>query len=159
MAIEFKKDTAVLVTNVVVAVGILVLCGLRVIDWKMAVGGLTLLLVPSVAGAKKDDDDEPPKPGNGGLPTVMTPIIGAAILLSGCALFTAKNAKTVLSVIDVACIIAHAETDDATVAQICAIDNALANDLRAILAEQRKAVAKAKRSVAACGPAADGGAP
>ena len=66
MAIEIKKDTAVIVCNALVALGVLALVALKFIDWKMAIGALALLLTPSIAGAQRDsnertrDTDKPP---------------------------------------------------------------------------------------------------
>ena len=75
----------------------------------------------------------------------------ASILLASCALFTKENARTVLDISQVLCVVAHAETDDQSVQQICGIADALVPDLRRLLAEQRTAVARAQRA-GACGP-------
>jgi hypothetical protein len=79
-------------------------------------------------------------------------IISTAMGVEACGVFTSQNAKSALSILEVACVIAHAETDDATVAQVCGIADALIPSLKLILAEQRKAVAAARRA-GACWPA------
>lgn len=56
-------------------------------------------------------------------------------------------ARTVLDIAQTLCIVAHAESDDATVAQVCGITEALLPDMRRIVSEQRAATA---RHVGAC---------
>ena len=86
-------------------------------------------------------------------------ILGVAIamsnLVAGCSLFTTQNAKTALTIAEIACAIAHAELADQNVAQVCGVADVLIPDLQQILSEQRKQVAKAK-AVGAC---LDGGSP
>lgn len=84
--------------------------------------------------------------------------LGALLAVAACTPGELQTAKDVLSVLNIACIIANAESGDATVAQACDIANTLLPDLRTILGEQRKAIAKAKR--AGCAPhGSDAGAP
>lgn len=170
MAVEIKKDPWVLLTNAVIALAILALVWQHIIDWKAALGGLGLLLAPSIAkrargdeltpkGDPKDDDKDPPAGGGGGPPLIITPIMLFVLVvgLHGCALFTKENARTVLDVAQVTCILANATNDDATVAAVCGVADALLPDLRTILGRQREAVARAQRLGVA--PCADGGAP
>lgn len=86
---------------------------------------------------------------------VLTGLTVSVGNLTACSLFTKANARTALDVASIACAIAHAESSDDTVAQVCGIADALLPDLRIILAEQRKQLAKAKRA----GTCVDGGAP
>lgn len=86
---------------------------------------------------------------------VLTGLAVAVGNLASCSVFMKANARTVLDVAAIACAIAHAESTDDTVAQVCGIADALLPDLRTILAEQRKQLAKAKRA----GACFDGGAP
>jgi len=88
MAIEIKKDAAVIATNAVVAVGIFVLVALKIIDWKVAMGALALLVTPSIAGAQRDasertrdSDKDPPAPPPV-LPLIITPMM--LIFIAGC---------------------------------------------------------------------------
>jgi putative intracellular protease/amidase len=53
-----------------------------------------------------------------------------------------QAAKTVLDLAQTLCIVAHAESDDATVAQVCGITEALLPDMRKLVSEQRKAASK-----------------
>lgn len=91
MAIEIKKDAAVIVANAAVAMGVIVLVALKVIDWKMALGALALLITPSIAGTQRDksertrdSDKDPPAPPP--LPLLVTPIMTLAFALAfaGC---------------------------------------------------------------------------
>lgn len=98
----------------------------------------------------KDPPSEDP-PAGGKLAAVKGIGFTAALclmLLPGCSLFTSQNAKTVLDVAQIACIIANAESTDATVAQVCSVADALLPDLQKILGEERKALAKAKKAAA-----------
>jgi hypothetical protein len=63
----------------------------------------------------------------------------AVIVLSGCSAAARRDARTALDVVQIACVIANAESDDATVREICRIANALLPDVKHILAEQRAA--------------------
>lgn len=170
MPVEIKKDPWVLVTNAVIALAILALVWQHVIDWKAALGGLGLLLAPSIAkrargdeptakSNPKDDDKDPPAGGSGGPPLIVTPIMLFLLALApfGCSVFTKENARTVLDVAQVTCIIANASSDDATVAAVCGVADALLPDLRTILGRQREAVARTRRLGSA--PCADNGAP
>lgn len=172
MPVEIKKDPWVLVTNAVIALAILALVWQHVIDWKAALGGLGLLLAPSIAkrargdeptakSNPKDDDKDPPAGGSGGLPIIVTPImlflLALALASSGCSVFTKENARTALDVAQVTCIIANASSDDGTVAAVCGVADALLPDLRTILGRQREAVARTRRLGSA--PCADSGAP
>ncbi len=99
-----------------------------------------------------DPPQDPPSVGRKGPGLKAIGFTGALCLLAfclpGCALFTAQNAKTVLNVAQIACIIAHAESPDATVAQVCGVADVLIPDLEKILGEERKALAKAKKAAA-----------
>jgi len=66
--------------------------------------------------------------------------LAAGVLLApACGLCATQNARTALHTTHVLCLIAHAETDDATVARICGIEEALYPDMQQILNEQRAA--------------------
>lgn len=142
----------------ILILGIYVLVGLGTIDWRFAVVGVAFLLF-ALAGLqrargqsrtrasdpKKDDDDDHP-PGASALPRINTPLLLLLLFfLPSCTLGQRQVARDALSVLQVACAIAHAEADDQTVAQVCGVADALIPDLRTILSEQRKAIAKAKR--------------
>lgn len=175
MPIEVKKDPFVIVSTTVLALAILGLVAGKFIDWKMAIAGLGLLFAPSIAGARRDpaertrsgdDDQHPPAAGGSGLPLLITPIseppvlpaetprrtllpallCALALTASACTPGERQTARDALSVLQVACAIAHAESDDQTIGQICGISDALIPDVRAILAEQRKAIASARRA-------------
>lgn len=74
-----------------------------------------------------------------------TLLVALAVGVSSCAAFK-QDAKVALDIAQIACAIAHAETDDQTVAQVCGISDLLIPDLKAILSEQRKAVAAARKA-------------
>ncbi len=108
-------------------------------------------MVATFLMGRSDPPQEPP--ASSGPSAKVIGFIGAATLalaiaLPGCSLFTSQNAKTVLDIAQVACIIAHAESQDATVAQVCNVADTLIPDLQRILGEQRKALAKAKKAAA-----------
>lgn len=86
---------------------------------------------------------------------VATLLVACSFTVASCSLFTSKNAKTVLDITQLTCAIAHAESSDATVAQICGVADALIPDLEKLLAEHRKKVAAARR----LGACTDAGAP
>jgi hypothetical protein len=81
----------------------------------------------------------------------MLPCAVVFLALYGCALFTKQNAKSVLDLAQVACIVENATLGDATVAQVCGIVEALIPDLKTILASQRAAIAKGQH-IGACWP-------
>jgi hypothetical protein len=58
---------------------------------------------------------------------------------AACSLFTSKNVSTALDVAKIACILANAESDDATVKTVCNILEAEDAALRTVLKEQRQA--------------------
>lgn len=84
------------------------------------------------------------------LPTLFMCLLIGSVTLSGCALFTKQNVKTVLDVVQVACAIENATLGDAQIAQVCGIADALIPDIRTILASHRAAMARA-RAATACG--------
>lgn len=89
-------------------------------------------------------------------PFVIVALVAfASVFAPACSLFTSKNAKTVLDIAQLTCAIAHAESSDATVAQICGVADALIPDLEKFLSAHRAKVAAA-RKLGACG---DGGSP
>lgn len=83
MKIELKRSRVVIVTNAAIALAMLALVWQHVIDWKAAMGGLALLLAPSIAKrargkeerTRKDDDDGPPSSGG------VTPLIVTSVLM------------------------------------------------------------------------------
>lgn len=96
-----------------------------------------------VAGVK------PPSPPPGLIAVVY---VGAAMMsLAACSLFTKQAAKDALSVVQVACIIAHAEMPDSDAAKACEVADLLIPDVKRILAEHRAGVARAAKA-GACGP-------
>ncbi len=62
-----------------------------------------------------------------------------ALALAGCSAITRRDVQTALDVAQIACVIAHAESDDTTVQEVCQIADALMPDVRRVLAEQRAA--------------------
>jgi hypothetical protein len=82
----------------------------------------------------------PPPPAAPVLLLVMALGVGT----SGCQWFTAKNIKTVLSFVQVACIIEHATLADVTVAKMCDVADDMMPSLQDILSKQRTALAAAK---------------
>jgi hypothetical protein len=60
-----------------------------------------------------------------------------SIVSMDCALFTPKNARTALDMVQITCAIARAAMRDETVAEICKISSDLMPDLRELLSEQR----------------------
>jgi hypothetical protein len=68
-------------------------------------------------------------------------------------------AKTALDVVSVACIIANAESQDATVQQVCGIADVLVPDMQRIIGEQRTAARRYAAARMAAARCADGGAP
>jgi hypothetical protein len=65
--------------------------------------------------------------------------VGVLVVFTGCTLFTRQNARTLLDVVQTACIIEHAMLVDNDVAKVCGVVDALMPDLRVVLASQRKA--------------------
>lgn len=72
-----------------------------------------------------------------------------------------QAARTVLDVVQVACVIAHQELPETDVAKVCGVADDLLPPMRRVLAESRAASAKAaaQATAGACGGARDGGAP
>lgn len=58
MAVEVKKDPKVIIALSVLAAGILILIGMKVITWAEGIVGLGLVLVPSVFGQQKPKGDD-----------------------------------------------------------------------------------------------------
>jgi len=86
---------------------------------------------------------EPPPPPAG--PSIMA--IGLVVLLasqtSACSLFNAKTLRTILDITQTTCIIAHQELPESDVAKICDVTDDLLPPMRRVLAEAKKASAKA----------------
>lgn len=70
-------------------------------------------------------------------PIVLVTLVGT--LLVGCSLFTAKNLRTVLDVVQVSCIIANATLPDDRVRDVCAVADDLVPAMRDVLSAQRVA--------------------
>lgn len=66
-------------------------------------------------------------------------VLFGAIALAGCSAIGRRDVQTALDVAQIACVIAHAESDDTTVQEICQVVDALMPDVRRVLAEQRAA--------------------
>ncbi len=66
-------------------------------------------------------------------------LLFGAFALAGCSAITRRDVQTALDVAQIACVIAHAESDDATVQEICQVADVLMPDVRRVLAEQRAA--------------------
>lgn len=62
----------------------------------------------------------------------------ACVTLSGCANW-AKPSQTVLDLTQIACVIANAESDDATVRRVCRIVDAVVPELEKLLSTTRAA--------------------
>lgn len=77
---------------------------------------------------------------------LLLAVFTVALASAGCSLFTAQNAQTVLDVAKVICIVANAESSDATVKTVCNITDAEDAALHAVLNEHRT---QAKRYAAA----------
>ncbi len=71
-------------------------------------------------------------------------VVVLALGLPGCALFTAKNARGALDVVQTLCALENAMLGDAKVAEVCGIADVLIPDLREILAKQRAHLAAAR---------------
>lgn len=85
-------------------------------------------------------------------PVVFAALFGVALI--GCQLFTAKNLKTVLDVVQVGCIIANATLPDDKVRQACDVADDLVPAMRDVLGEQRAALRRfAAENYGACGAA------
>ena len=95
-------------------------------------------------------------------------VLGLPLGVGACSLFTKENAKTVLDIAKVVCIVANAESDDATVQGICGVIGREVPAMEQLLGEHRRKVASAKAygfarassvpCVADAGPLADAGA-
>jgi hypothetical protein len=73
-------------------------------------------------------------------------------MVEGCALFTTKNVETVLDVAKVICIVANAESGDATVKSVCGIADAEDAAFHAVLNEHRTQARRFAASHGACEP-------
>lgn len=86
-------------------------------------------------------------------------------LVSGCALFLVclpmliswsctpgqrQALRTALDITQTLCIVANAQSDDVTVAQVCGITEALLPEMRRLASAQRTAAAQHARNVGAC---------
>ena len=135
------QQIAVLVVCLVAAFAAHIWLGLSA---GMGAGVVTSIIAFAMGRGDSPQPPPPPAPKPPGLKVIG--FVGAlCLLLPGCSLLTSQNAKTVLDIAQVACIIAHAESTDATVAQVCGVADTLIPDLQRILGEQRKALAKAKK--------------
>jgi hypothetical protein len=70
---------------------------------------------------------------------VKRAVLFGALALVGCSTLNRRDVQTALDVAQIACVIAHAESDDATVQEICQVADVLMPDVRRVLAEQRAA--------------------
>jgi len=75
---------------------------------------------------------------------MIRPLVLSFVLLLGACASWKPVVKDVLSIAQVTCAIANAGTDDATVQQICGIADALIPDLKEVLKEQRKQMARVR---------------
>jgi hypothetical protein len=96
----------------------------------------------------------------GGVVAWWLVVLGVVSAAEACTPAARRDAaRTVLDVAAIACVIANAESDDATVRTVCHLEQVAADDLRRLLGEQRAAARRYAASKAgACGPAPDGGA-
>lgn len=102
---ELKKDPVVVVSFTVLAVGLGVLCALRVITWQQALAGLGVLLAPSILARKTDG-------GAAGPPALLVLVL----LASSCGI-TPKQAG---GATDAGCKVVEAFADSAAVESVCA---------------------------------------
>lgn len=89
-----------------------------------------------------------------GVPGLGRTLVFVAVITfasSACSLFTRQNARSVLDIAQVTCIIARQEAPESDIAKACGVADDLMPDLRRLLAESRAASARAGAS------AADGG--
>ncbi len=117
--------------------------------------GLVTSIIAFLMG-RGDPPEDPPaakKPNLKAIGFSGAAVFALSLALPGCALFTSQNAKSVLDVVQVACIIANADSADAAIVQVCGIADVLIPDLKQILSAERTALAKAKKE-AACKKAA-----
>ncbi len=98
----------------------------------------------------------PPPPG-----VALFLLLALAIPLTSCTPGARRDvARGALDVASIACVIANAESDDATVRTVCHLEQLVDEDLRRLVGEQRAASRRYAASRAgACAPAADGGKP
>lgn len=82
-------------------------------------------------------------------PLAILLVVTLAFGSSGCKLFTRENARTVLDVVQTACIIAHQDLPDSDVAKVCELTEPLLGPMREILAEARKQSAEHAADAAA----------
>lgn len=71
----------------------------------------------------------------------------------GCSQFTSEHVKTALEVGKVLCIVANAESDEATVKTVCNILDMEQEAFKSVLTENRKASRQYARKAGACAPA------
>lgn len=101
------------------------------------------LMIPGAAPSPgKPITVHPPVEGPPSGPSVLLPLLlvgafaGAPVLVSGCSLFTAKNAKSVLDAAQLACLFASTLTDAPAVLEACRIDAELTPVVRQLLAQR-----------------------
>ncbi len=118
------------------------------LDAGMAAGVVTSIIAFMMGRGQDPPPSDPPASGKGpGLKAIGFTAAALALCLSGCAEFQ-RDVKFVLDAGQVACVIANATSDDATVMQVCGIADVLIPDLKVILAAQRASLAKAKKEAA-----------
>lgn len=75
-------------------------------------------------------------------------IAAMVIAGEGCAMFGSKEAKTVLSAVQVACIIANSESDDSTIQSVCDFTRDMMPIVKGLVSEQKAASRRYADSVA-----------
>lgn len=80
-------------------------------------------------------------------------VVGAlafVVAASACTPGQRQVLRTALDITQTLCIVANAQSDDATVAQVCGITEALLPEMRRLASAQRTAAAQHARNVGAC---------
>lgn len=129
---ELKKDPVVVVSFTVLAVGLLLLCGLRVITWQQALAGAGVLLAPSILGRKSDA-------GSSSGPPVLLVLF---LLGTSCGI-TPKQAG---GGTDAACKVVEAFSDSAAVESVCATAPELVELAAAAMAARADSGARSVRT-------------
>lgn len=137
--LELKKDPLVLISFVVLAIGLGVLCALKVITWPQVIVGLGVLSAPSILGRKKDDAPGPP-------PALVLLLVGASVWTGACASLTPEQAGGATKD---ACVIVQALSGSRVVDSICASAPELVELTKAAL-DARAAKDGGARGVIAC---------
>jgi hypothetical protein len=164
--VKVTTNPLVIVICAALAAGMLLLVAWGKITWTQAMAGLGLLLVPSVVHPANGDLPKPPPDAASGPSSTTPPAAGPGAPLrlalamvfcvSGCALFTSKNANSAMDAVQLACLFESQLTDEKALADACGLASDLIPIIRRLVA-QREAAKRA--GVAWHGPTTDAGPP